>query len=105
MIMEAKNKAGAQIGDTVEVKEDEVSFTAKIIVRMGIPFSDGIIGGIIGYILSRVFHQPAYTVVWVAAVGLISMIISYLLSGKLLINLNQLKSNKFIVSSVMHTEG
>lgn len=105
MILEAKNKVNAQIGDTVEVSDHISSPLVQAFVQLGIPLTDGLIGGMIGYILSRAFHQTNRIAVWVIAVGIISMLFSYVISRKLLVSIRHFKAHKFIVSSIIHKEG
>ncbi len=104
MVMEAANRAGAQVGDTVEVTDEVSSPAVQLLVRFGIPLSDGIIGGILGYVLARLFNQMDNIFVWVVSVGLISMAISFVLSRKLLGDIERLKSRKFIVASIIRKQ-
>ncbi len=104
MIMEAVNRAGAQVGDTVEVTDEVNSRAVQLVVHFGIPITDGIIGGILGYVLARLFNQMDNIFVWVVSVGLISMAISFVLSRKLLDDVERLKSRKLVVVSIIRKQ-
>ncbi len=105
MVIEAKNKVGAQVGDTVEITDDIVSPLETFFIRIGIPLADAIIGGLIGYMLARLFQQADYIIMWVIFSAIISGLLSFTLSNKLLANVNNFKSNRFIVTSIIHKEG
>lgn len=105
MIAEAKNKAGAQIGDTVEVSDHIISWYERLLIEAGIPVSDGIIGGIVGYMLAKFINNGANKLIWITAVGILFMVISYMISKKKLIEITKLKTKKLIVSSIIHKEG
>ena len=105
MIAEARNKAGAGIGDIVEINDNVDSQFAKFFVQLGIPLTDGIIGGAIGYMLAVLFNQNNNVIIWIVLTGIISMIISFKLSRKLLPDIASIKVNKPIVSSIIHKEG
>lgn len=100
MIMEVKNNVGAQIGDTVEVTDQSRSLPVRLFIRIGIPAIDGIIGGIIGYMIAKLFSQTNI-IIWVGIFCIISIILSYFFSKKLLTNIENFKSNEFVITSIV----
>jgi hypothetical protein len=105
VIMEARNKAGAQIGDTVEITDQISGIMAQLMVQAGIPITDGIVGGVIGYIFAKLFNQVDRIVLWIVMMGIICMIISVVLTKRFLANNNIIKANKPIVTSITYREG
>ena len=105
VIMEARNKAGAQIGDTVEITDQINGIMTQLLVQAGIPVTDGIIGGIIGYIFAKLFNQLDRMVLWIVMMGIICMIISVVLTKRFLVNNNHIKENKPIVTAITYREG
>lgn len=105
VIMEAKNKIGAQPGDTVEVTDNVNGILEHILIQSGIPLTDGIIGGIIGYMFAKLFNQQDKMVLWVVIMGIICMVLSFVLTKKYLVNNNHLKANKPSVTSIICREG
>lgn len=105
MVVEAKNRVGAQVGDTVEITDDFVSPLETFFIRIGIPLMDTLIGGLIGYMLARLFQQAGNIVIWIIFSAIIFGLLSFTLSSKLLANITSIKSNRFIVSSIIHKEG
>lgn len=106
MIMEAKNKAGSHVGDTVEVNHQDLGHVEQLAVRMGIPVTDGIIGGIIGYMFGVLFHQTGSKLfLWTMLVGLLTMALSYVLSRRFLISIRRFKAHRFVVNSIIHKQG
>jgi len=105
MVAEARNKVGAEIGDTVEVSDQDINWVERVLIEIGIPLSDGIIGGFVGFMLAKLFHKESMQLIWIAITAMIFIVISYIISKKLLIEINKLKTNKLVVTSIIHKEG
>lgn len=101
MIAEAKNKIGADVGDTVEVSYRVITGFESILVQFGIPFCDGIIGAVIGYIIAILLKQNENIIAWVITTGVVFMIISFILSKKVFAELKDLKSKRLIINSII----
>ena len=104
MVAEARNKAGARIGDIVEISDNTDSKLAKTFIQLGIPLIDGIIGGAVGYMLAVLFNRSSNIIIWIVLTGIISMIISYMFSRKLSTDITSIKVKKPIVNSIIHKE-
>lgn len=102
MIMEAKNKIGAKVGDIVELNVQTCNPLIMLFIRMGIPLIDGIIGGLIGYAIAHTFSQTEGIVIWVIVTGIIVGIVSFILSGRLMVDINQIKVCSPVINSIIH---
>jgi len=105
MVGEAKNKIGARIGDTVEVRDHIVNWAERLLIETGIPLTDGIIGGMVGYMLAKLFNMDAAKYIWIISTAVVFVIVSYIFSKRQLIEISNLKTKKLVVSSIIHKEG
>lgn len=105
MVGEARNKIGAEVGDMVEVGDQAINWSERLLIETGIPLTDGIAGAIIGYILAKVFNVNTSNIIWITVTAIIFIIISYVISRKQLIEVSNLKTKKLVINSIIHKEG
>lgn len=105
MVGEAKNKINARVGDTVEVTDHAIDLAERIIVSIGIPIIDGIIGAFLGYMIADLLRFNSSKVICMVITALIFAAASFIFSRKHLIEISKLKTRKLVVKSIIHKEG